>query len=328
LSEFALTGIYMASVKVRDVKRLFSLSGNRCAFPKCECAIAESGSLVGEICHIKADRPDGPRYDKTQTEDERQGFDNLILMCANHHKVVDDDTDAYTVERLRSMKLAHESNVRPLPETSESSKVVDLLIDQSVTSSSQSGGLAAHTINANTINVHGAGPDSTRTIKTTQAIEALWQTLVKLKSEFNDIIFTDIILLSSELNACFAGQSTNTVFEAIGSYENNMVVVQKMQRILLPNAETHRLFVSQRIWALYEVLVALYGRSAMLLTLSFKDHKFRDWRNDDLLDQHLRSVLPSAQIDKQKQSQTGGLSGLVILLEAAFLEETRRATPH
>src|SRR6188768_1569040 len=98
----------MAGPTYRDVKRLFALSGNRCAFPKCQVSIAEGTSLVGEICHIKADRPSGPRYDPTQMESERQAFENLILMCANHHKVVDDDEVAYSVERLRQLKADHE----------------------------------------------------------------------------------------------------------------------------------------------------------------------------------------------------------------------------
>jgi hypothetical protein len=145
----------MAGPSTRDVKRLFALSGNRCAFPKCQCAIAEGTSLIGEICHIKADKPGGPRYDALQTDDERQSFDNIMLMCANHHKVVDDDEESFTVERLRTMKSAHEGRATPLPEAAESDAVVQLLIDSSVASTGQSGGVTAHTVNIHTANFQG-----------------------------------------------------------------------------------------------------------------------------------------------------------------------------
>jgi hypothetical protein len=133
------------------VKRLFVLSGNRCAFPKCISPIVQVDVVVGEICHIKAASPGGPRYDPAQSPEERHGYDNLILLCASHHKVVDDDTDAYTVTRLLKMKLGHEQNVSVTPEN-QLAEGVRLLIDQSITATGQSGGITAHTVN---VHVHG-----------------------------------------------------------------------------------------------------------------------------------------------------------------------------
>lgn len=91
------------------VKRLFALSGNQCAFPRCTTPIVDrlSGKVTGKICHIKARNPLGKRYDQTQMDEERHGFENLILLCPIHHDVVDDDEVAYTVERLYRMKVEH-----------------------------------------------------------------------------------------------------------------------------------------------------------------------------------------------------------------------------
>jgi len=41
------------------------------------------------------------------TMDERDNFKNLILLCRNHHKIVDDNEDEYTVEKLNKMKIKH-----------------------------------------------------------------------------------------------------------------------------------------------------------------------------------------------------------------------------
>jgi hypothetical protein len=95
----------------RDVKKLFALSLNQCAFPNCiQSIFTLSDEMIGEICHIKAQSPNGPRYDPVQTEAERHSFENLILFCRNHHKIVDDQPEKYTIEWLAKIKKEHERN--------------------------------------------------------------------------------------------------------------------------------------------------------------------------------------------------------------------------
>lgn len=56
--------------------------------------------------------------------DEIDRYENLILLCRNHHRVVDEQEAAYTIARLRDIKRAHEMEVRsrldwmrvPIPE--------------------------------------------------------------------------------------------------------------------------------------------------------------------------------------------------------------------
>lgn len=91
------------------VKRLFALSSNCCAFPDCSNPIVHGESVVGQICHIKAEKPKGPRFDMNQSDEERRAYENLILLCRNHHKIIDDDENTYTVEVLNEYKSHHES---------------------------------------------------------------------------------------------------------------------------------------------------------------------------------------------------------------------------
>lgn len=100
------------------IKRLFALSSNKCAFPQCTTALIHGDVVVGEICHIKAAKPGGPRYDENQSNIERHGFENLILMCGTHHTVIDSDEEAYTIERLTKLKSKHENGAVPIDETS------------------------------------------------------------------------------------------------------------------------------------------------------------------------------------------------------------------
>lgn len=127
------------------IKRLFAHSGNRCAFPRCTATLIEGDTIIGEICHIKGSKPSAPRYDAQQTPAERHGYDNLILLCGNHHTVIDDDEVAYTVERLLKIKDEHEKGATKIDDTFVN-QAAQFLFTQSAISVGQSGGITAGTI--------------------------------------------------------------------------------------------------------------------------------------------------------------------------------------
>ncbi len=98
----------------RDLRLLFQRSGNRCAFPGCTKVLAQKGTslddpvILSEVAHIVAQKLDGPRGDYPLPLDKRDAYDNLILLCEEHHHRVDAQKYTYTVERLRQMKIDHE----------------------------------------------------------------------------------------------------------------------------------------------------------------------------------------------------------------------------
>jgi hypothetical protein len=95
------------------LKKLFGLSGNECAFPGCDLPVidTEYGLPIGQICHIKGKSPLGPRYDASQSEEERNSYENLLVMCSAHNTIVDHETtrDQFPIERLAQFKSDHES---------------------------------------------------------------------------------------------------------------------------------------------------------------------------------------------------------------------------
>ena len=141
------------------VKRLYALTGNRCAFPSCPTRLVDkaTGSVVGEVCHIKGEKPTAPRYDAAQTDLERHGFDNLIVLCNVHHKVVDDNHQDYPDERLLKMKTDHEARLEgkePVDEQASeafASAVTVYFVQHGsvIQTTNQTGGQAAHSITNN-----------------------------------------------------------------------------------------------------------------------------------------------------------------------------------
>ena len=95
-------------LKPSDIKKLFALSGNRCAFPDCnEPIIDKSGTVIGEICHIEAAEIKGERFNKSSNDEYRRSFENLILLCPKHHKITN-DVDLYPTKKLKEFKSMNE----------------------------------------------------------------------------------------------------------------------------------------------------------------------------------------------------------------------------
>ena len=72
----------------------------------------DNESIVGDECHIVARRSGWSRGDPRLSEEELDEYDNLILLCRTHHKMVDDQPNTYTVDVLKDMKRKHENWVR------------------------------------------------------------------------------------------------------------------------------------------------------------------------------------------------------------------------
>lgn len=103
----------------RSIKMLYALSGGMCAFPECGTRLVDpqSHALLGEICHIHAASPGGPRFSPTQSDADRNEADNLIILCPTHHSLIDQDASRYTADALRAMKTQHEERVRAILDT-------------------------------------------------------------------------------------------------------------------------------------------------------------------------------------------------------------------
>ena len=102
-------------ITILTIKRLYALSGNQCAFPDCDVTFVspEDGTNISNICHIEAAEEGGERYNPNSNDTERKSFENLILLCPNHHKITD-NVNIYTVDVLRKMKQEHEDKIRKL----------------------------------------------------------------------------------------------------------------------------------------------------------------------------------------------------------------------
>lgn len=87
------------------VSKLFGLAAGRCSI--CKIPVVERQVKIGEMAHIIAKSTGGTRGNLPLVG-SRDGYENLILLCPNHHTEVDNDEDSYPPEKLHRLKSEHE----------------------------------------------------------------------------------------------------------------------------------------------------------------------------------------------------------------------------
>ena len=271
-----------------DIKRLYAESGNRCAFPKCTVNIAQETTIIGEICHINASNPGGPRYDSQQTQAQRHGYENLILLCANHHKVIDDDEESYSVVRLQKMKAEHAKTSISIPKSEHVEQIAKVLIDQSIASQNQTGGIAAHTVNATNLHVHSSPSNTIKSAREIQAIEFIWGTIVEFKTEFSGLILVHDIMTSAEIAKHISGEiSSEFISRMVGEYQDIATLLKKLNGEKYKSAAKEQPFIDQLTFSNFNSIYTIYSRLASLMYYSFVTRTYMDWR----VDVHTASIL-------------------------------------
>ena len=100
--------------KPSTIKRLFALSNNQCYEPSCTKKLISKNDdkiILAKISHIESAGENGPRCNDNITDDERRDFNNLILLCDEHHLTIDnkENESIYPVELLQQWKYNHEN---------------------------------------------------------------------------------------------------------------------------------------------------------------------------------------------------------------------------
>ncbi|WP_147437419.1 hypothetical protein [Micromonospora musae] len=101
------------------IKLLFG-TATHCAYPGCDAKLIfkDRGLYTPtvEIAHIRSEKPDGPRYDSSYPSEKINDFENLLLLCGQHHPPVDQHESAYGVVELVEWKRRQAQQIeRPIP---------------------------------------------------------------------------------------------------------------------------------------------------------------------------------------------------------------------
>lgn len=67
---------------------------------------------IGQAAHIAAAAPDGPRYDRNMTVEERISATNGMWLCSNCHLIIDRNPAEYPIEKLNAIKREAEEEAK------------------------------------------------------------------------------------------------------------------------------------------------------------------------------------------------------------------------
>lgn len=120
-------------------KALYRLARGTCYFPGCPHPIFElvddEPIVAVEIAHIYGALPGSARFVETMTDNERRAFENLILLCTVHHKVVDGPRrDDYPPELLQQWKRDNEpaEGIEALESAGLTDEILEKVLEQVV----------------------------------------------------------------------------------------------------------------------------------------------------------------------------------------------------
>ncbi len=101
-----------ASPNAHTQRRLFASSAGYCQNPSCSKKLFDEAGgtrfLIAELAHVFAAQDDGPRANAELSDEERGAFENLIVLCANCHTMVDKAPDAFPDLMMTRWKREHE----------------------------------------------------------------------------------------------------------------------------------------------------------------------------------------------------------------------------
>jgi hypothetical protein len=98
--------------------KLWVHSGGRCEFPNCNEPVWRDDTTQKEdnfahMAHIVAASPNGPRGDEELSSELQTDYDNLMLVCLKHSRLIDGrNAESYTIEQLRGYKQKHEERIQ------------------------------------------------------------------------------------------------------------------------------------------------------------------------------------------------------------------------
>ena len=102
--------------------KLWAISGGRCEMCNrllySDLHYGNDGNF-GELAHIHAVSEGGPRHKFGMTPEEKNNIENLMLLCEEHHHMIDNNPNDYSDGTLTRTKQAHEERIRRVTEISE-----------------------------------------------------------------------------------------------------------------------------------------------------------------------------------------------------------------
>lgn len=111
------SSIGRSSIDQRTQNQLWGMAAGRCEICNkllyLDSFLGQEGNYA-ELAHIHAVSENGPRHKYGMTQTEKNDVSNLMLLCAEHHHMIDSDEKFFVIGYLLELKAEHEQWVREM----------------------------------------------------------------------------------------------------------------------------------------------------------------------------------------------------------------------
>jgi hypothetical protein len=95
-------------------KSIAESNAYKCAFPGCTQELLIDEAFIGEIASIEALNSNGPRYNAKTDNSVLNSEENYLLLCPNHHRIIDRQPEIYTAEWLKKARADHLGKIKSI----------------------------------------------------------------------------------------------------------------------------------------------------------------------------------------------------------------------
>jgi hypothetical protein len=104
------------SIPTNIARKLWSQCGGFCQNPSCNkylfAEVEDNTVSLANVAHIIGHGTNGPRSEhELANHIDKDGIDNLIMLCLQCHKIVDELEDQFSVEQMQGWKTTHEHKI-------------------------------------------------------------------------------------------------------------------------------------------------------------------------------------------------------------------------
>lgn len=156
-------------------------------------------------------------------------------------------------------------------------------------------------------------------------VKTLWGLVVTMKGIFGPLVTCDQVFLPTEISEAFKHEAEHkSIIQFLEPYRDDANMQMQNGAVLEPDLDRYRLFCDDRLWLIFFAIRAIYMRTSMLVSVSFKEHEYRDWRKNNGVEQLLGAALKPEVVAQVTARDVGGLSFAIDQLETEFLHEATR----
>jgi len=178
------------AIREKVKRKLWASSGGFCANPDCHAHLFPfNGAItnIEELAHIIGKKKKSPRGDCQMPLNERDEFENIVLLCPTCHSIIDKNPTQFTESTIKEWKLNHEDSIRYL------------FVEQKFKSRAEIRRYLEPILAENRYIFENFGPNSDNALNDQLATELIWDKMARTKLLPNNRKIEKVIEINQDL---------------------------------------------------------------------------------------------------------------------------------